>query len=87
MHKPDVLFVLTIDTEEEWLWDEEFPQDDCSIQNVGRLPDFHKACVELGIRPTYFVDYAVANDIDFSVIKPKQKIFVIKSYEENFTKN
>ena len=33
------------------------------------------------------IDYAVANDIDFSVIKPKQKIFVIKSYEENFTKN
>ena len=68
MHKPDVLFVLTIDTEEEWLWDEEFPQDNCSIQNIGRIPDFHKACVELGIRPTYFVDYAVANDLNASAI-------------------
>ena len=33
------------------------------------------------------IEYATSNDIDFSVIEPKQKIFVIKSYEENFTKN
>ena len=33
------------------------------------------------------IDYATANDIDFSVIEPKQKTFVIKSYEDNFTKN
>ena len=32
-------------------------------------------------------DYATSNDIDFSVIEPKKKTFVIKSYEENFTKN
>ena len=33
------------------------------------------------------VEYAEANDIVYSVIEPKQKEFVIKSYEENFTKN
>ena len=33
------------------------------------------------------IDYARSNNIDFSVIEPKQKTFVIKSYEENFTKN
>jgi len=33
------------------------------------------------------VDYAVSNNIDFSIIEPKKKTFVIKSYEENFTKN
>ena len=33
------------------------------------------------------IDYAIANKINFSVIEPKQKTFVIKSYEENFTKN
>jgi hypothetical protein len=32
------------------------------------------------------IDYAIANKIEFSVIEPKQKTFVIKSYEENFTK-
>ena len=33
------------------------------------------------------IDYATSNNIDFSVIEPKPKTFVIKSYEENFTKN
>jgi len=33
------------------------------------------------------IDYATSNNIEFLVIKPKQKTFVIKSYEENFTKN
>ncbi|MDB2330852.1 polysaccharide deacetylase family protein [Alteromonas sp.] len=62
MHKKDVLFVLTIDTEEEWEWSEAFPQHDCSVQNIAKLPAFQAFCERLGIRPTYFVDYAVAND-------------------------
>ena len=33
------------------------------------------------------IDFAKSNDINFSIIEPKQKTFVIKSYEENFTKN
>jgi hypothetical protein len=33
------------------------------------------------------VDYAESNNIDYSVILPKKKTFVIKSYEENFTKS
>ena len=33
------------------------------------------------------IDYATSNNIEFSVIEPKQKTFVIKPYEENFTKN
>ena len=33
------------------------------------------------------IDYANANNIEYSLIEPKQKTFVIKSYEENFTKN
>ena len=62
MQKKDVLFVLSIDTEEEWLWDEEFPQDDCSVKNITKLPEFNEFCKSLSIRPTYFVDYAVAQD-------------------------
>jgi len=68
MGKPNVLFVLTIDTEEEWRWDEEFPQHNCSVQNVKKLPAFQTFCESLGIRPTYFVDYAVANDEQGSAI-------------------
>jgi len=33
------------------------------------------------------IDYAITNNIEFSVVEPKKKTFVIKSYEENFTKN
>jgi hypothetical protein len=33
------------------------------------------------------IDYATANNIEYLVIEAKQKTFVIKSYEENFTKN
>lgn len=62
MAKPDIRFVLTIDTEEEWEWDNEFPQENCSVENLAKLPAFQEHCQSLGIRPTYFVDYAVAND-------------------------
>ena len=33
------------------------------------------------------IDYADSNNIEYTVIEPKQKKFVIKSYKENFTKN
>ena len=33
------------------------------------------------------VDYATANYINYSIVEPKKKTFVIKSYQENFTKN
>jgi len=60
MDKQNVLFVLTIDTEEEWSWDDEFPDDNFSVRNVDRLPDFLTFCEGLGVKTTYFVDYAVA---------------------------
>ena len=61
-HKPDILFVLSVDTEEEWDWEGEFPQENFSVENSKKIPDFHKFCRQLGIRPTYFIDYAVASD-------------------------
>ena len=33
------------------------------------------------------IEYADANNIEYLVIEPKKKTFVIKSYQENFTKN
>ncbi len=33
------------------------------------------------------IEYAKANNVEYRVIEPKQKKFVIKSYEDNFTKN
>lgn len=60
--KKPIIFVLTIDTEEEWDWSGPFPQQVTNVQNIDKLPAFHSVCENLGIRPTYFVDYAVSNN-------------------------
>lgn len=60
--RPNVLFLLSVDAEEEWDWEGEFPQKDFSVNNSDQLPAFQAFCQTLGIRPTYFVDYAVAAD-------------------------
>ncbi|EED33949.1 glycosyl transferase, group 1 [gamma proteobacterium NOR5-3] len=68
MSKPDVIFVLSVDTEEEWPWDSAFPSTDCAVSNTRKLPAFQELCQRIGIRPTYFVDYAVAQDDEGSAI-------------------
>lgn len=60
--KEEVIFVLTVDTEEEWDWSDEFPNDNFSVSNIFEIPALQLFCQELGIKPTYFVDYAVANN-------------------------
>lgn len=57
-----IKFVLSVDTEEEWDWSGPFPQADCQVENIKKIPEFQAFCEKLSIKPTYFVDYAVAND-------------------------
>ncbi len=59
-----LLFVLSIDTEEEWDWRGPFPDEVGNVANVEQIPAFQQLCEQLGIRPTYLVDYAVADDAD-----------------------
>lgn len=56
-----IIFVLSIDTEEEWDWSGAFPQQNVDVNNVKLLPSFHQQLARIGVRPTYFVDYAVAD--------------------------
>ncbi len=66
-----VLFVLSVDTEEEWDWSGPFPQQNFSVSNVAKLTNFQKMCDRIGIRPSYFVDYAVAdNAASVDILKP-----------------
>lgn len=58
----EILFILSIDTEEEWDWSGPFPQQDFNVNNIAKLADLQKMCDEIGIKPTYFVDYAVADN-------------------------
>ena len=62
LNKQDVIFILSVDTEEEWDWSGDFPQTNFSVDNVEHIPAFQVFCENLGIRPTYFTDYAVAAD-------------------------
>lgn len=62
--KPEVLFILSVDTEEEWDWSGPFPENNFSVDNIQKLPEFQAFCEDLNIRPTYFIDYAVADNLD-----------------------
>ena len=58
----EVLFVLSVDTEEEWDWSGKFPENNFSVANTGKIPRFQEFCNKLGVKPTYFVDHAIASD-------------------------
>jgi hypothetical protein len=62
MMKKSILFILTVDTEEEWDWNGPFPNENFSVKNIYELPAFQNFCQNLGIKPTYFIDYPVADD-------------------------
>ncbi|OUS25787.1 hypothetical protein A9Q99_20240 [Gammaproteobacteria bacterium 45_16_T64] len=68
--KQPVMFVLSVDTEEEFDWDGDFPQTACQTDNIEQLPEFHAFCSTLDIRPTYLVDYAVAqNPVSAAILR------------------
>ena len=52
-------FVLSVDTEEEWDWDGPFPNKIISVDNVDHLPAFQCQLNDLGLKISYFLDYAV----------------------------
>jgi hypothetical protein len=62
-NKPSVLFILSVDTEEEWDWKAEFPQYNIQVENIQAIQEFQQECNIIGIRPTYFVDYPVVNNL------------------------
>lgn len=59
-NKPELVFILTVDTEEEWDWDGPFPEKDFSVTNLSKIPAFQSFCEQRGIRPCYFVDHPAA---------------------------
>ncbi|WP_020408731.1 polysaccharide deacetylase family protein [Hahella ganghwensis] len=69
--KESVDFILSIDTEEEWDWSGTFPTRDFRLDNIKLIPELQEMCHALGIRTTYFVDHAVAdNEESVALMKP-----------------
>lgn len=60
--------MLSVDTEEEWDWSGDFPHENFSVRNIQLVPEFQGLCDRYGIRPTYFVDYAVAENEETAAI-------------------
>jgi hypothetical protein len=73
-NKPSVLFVLSVDTEEEWDWETEFPQYNVQVENIQAIEEFQQECNSIGVRPTYFVDYPVVNN--------PQSVQILKTIDE-----
>jgi hypothetical protein len=61
MSRP-TLYAVTVDTEEEWDWDGEYPTENPSVENIARLPELQDVCSRNGASVTYFVNHAVLSD-------------------------
>jgi hypothetical protein len=55
------LYTVTVDTEEQWQWDQGWPTGRPQVSNVGQLPQFQERCQRYGAAVTYFANYAVWN--------------------------
>lgn len=58
----EVLLAITIDTEEEWNWNGPFPLPPFSTRNAEKIGKFQTFCDKLGLKPTWLVDYAMAEN-------------------------
>lgn len=66
-----IYFLLSIDTEEEWDWEGPFPEKTISVENAQEIPAFQAFLNEHGIKPSYFIDYAIAdNATALKVLQP-----------------
>lgn len=54
--------IITIDTEEEGLWTGRYLRTGNTVENIQQVPRFQALCDRFGIRPTYLIDAAVADD-------------------------
>ncbi len=53
-------FLLTVDTEEEFDWNQPISRDGYTLHSVTRLARFQEFCENAGVVPLYLVDYPIA---------------------------
>jgi len=54
--------IVTVDTEEEGLWNGQYRREGNTVRNVYCLGRFQELCDRFGVRPTYLVDAPVLQD-------------------------
>ncbi len=55
-------FLISVDTEEEFDWDSPFRRDGHTTASVRKLQEFQEFIEAYGVKPIYFVDYAIVED-------------------------
>lgn len=53
-------FILTVDTEEEFDWNQPLARDGHTLETIPRLREFQSFCEAAGVVPIYLIDYPVA---------------------------
>ena len=56
--------VVVVDTEEEFDWSAPFDRGATSVRHMRRIGRFQSVCEAWGVRPTYVVDYPIADQSD-----------------------
>ncbi|MGL6075991.1 MAG: hypothetical protein ACRC8S_17680 [Fimbriiglobus sp.] len=59
-----IYYCVTVDTEEEWQWDQGYFTGPASVKNIQRLPSFQNRCESSGAALAYFTNYAVLNQLE-----------------------
>jgi hypothetical protein len=55
-------FVLTVDTEEEFDWNQPFSREGYGTQHLKAVPRFQDMCDAAGVKPVYLIDYPITDD-------------------------
>jgi hypothetical protein len=53
--------LLTVDTEEEFDWNDEFSREGYGLDHVRRIAKFQQFCEGIGVSPVYLVDWPIAH--------------------------
>ena len=65
-------FIVTIDTEEEFDWDQPLTRDQHGVEHVHQLENFQSFCEEEGIVPIWLVDWPIATcDLAAQILAPR----------------
>jgi len=55
-------YIITVDTEEEFDWDQPFTRDQHGLKHIPYIERFQKICINRNVKPIYLVDYPIVQN-------------------------